>query len=38
MRGPSFLGFGTGGVQLATVAAFGLKPFSVGPLKEYLEG
>src|SRR6266516_2945717 len=36
--GPLCLGFGCAGVQLATVAALGLKALSVGPLNECREG
>ena len=38
IKGPSMFGFGHGGDQLASVAALGLKPFSVGPMKLYFEG
>jgi hypothetical protein len=38
MSGPSRFGLGCLGVQLAIVAALGLKPVSAGPLNEYLEG
>lgn len=38
IRGPSWLGLGLGGNRLACDAALGLKPFSVGPVKEYREG
>ena len=38
MSGPSSLGFGCLGVQLAIVAALGLKPVSVGALNVYFEG
>lgn len=38
ISGPLRLSFGCAGVQLATVAALGLKPLSVGPLNEYREG
>ena len=38
MRGPSRFGFGCVGVQLAIVAALGLKFVSVGPLNVYFEG
>ena len=38
ISGPSIFGFGLGGDQLAWETAFGLKPFSVGPTKEYFEG
>ena len=38
IKGPSCLGLGLGGDQLACDAPLGLKPFSVGPVKEYREG
>ncbi len=39
IRGPSCLrGLLGGGDQLAWVAALGLKPFSVGPMKENRDG
>ena len=38
IKGPSGLAFALVGDQLAWVAALGLKPFSVGPTKEYLDG
>lgn len=38
MRGPSIFGLGSERLQLASDAALGLKPFSLGPTNEYLEG
>lgn len=38
INGPSCFGLALGGVQLACVAALGLKPLSVGPVKENLAG